>query len=509
MESPDFFNRDSVCFSRGMISWFTTFPTYFNQYFDRLIPPLIPNVDDDPAAKNDRKNTIGVYAGIYQGGMEEVATFYTNLWVKVIPQNWNWGTYPYPVWIHLKVAGDNTVVYAKIMPSSPGAVYSFNEQDARFLNISLAHEMLPFQDQITNLFSQLLEVVKRDLFTVATLNKDVFPDTEDGKKAYDEFVKSMTSKDYYAGIIILEASFSKMREMGIEIKGENIFSVTRAQTNTQIGEILQAITTTINLAERLAMMSAHEQGQVPSHEISATETAAISGTTDVIYNFISSPIDEGRAAMKRICFESLIACGTPDIELTVEARYPQSIVEQAGFEVKPNEDGDMPMGYVPGFYTIMGNKQNLIHNYIFNTRDGSFRSIGTQRAQVLVQILHAIGTLQPEVQKAVLTAMGKKKVLELINTMVRDSDAGVDLNMQLKDGESDSFEMGDDQQVMQAIQQLADTEHTTAKQVQAILQVISQTNPQAAAQIEKQSSPQGPPPGSPPGGMTQGAPPPQ
>jgi len=128
--------------------------------------------------------------------------------------------------------------------------------------------MMPFQDQLTNLFTQLLETVKRDLFTVATLNKDVFPETPDGKKADDEFGKHMTGKDYYAGIIILEASFSKMREMGIEIKGENIFSITRAETNNQIGEILQAITTTINLAERLAMMSSHEQGQVPSHEIS-------------------------------------------------------------------------------------------------------------------------------------------------------------------------------------------------------------------------------------------------
>jgi hypothetical protein len=459
-------------------------------------------VDDDPAAKNDRKNNIGVYAGVYQGGMEEVATFFTHLWVKVIPRNWGWGDYPYPVWVHLKVAGDNTIVYAKILPSSPGAAFSFNESDARFLNISMAHELMPFQDQLTNLYSQLLETAKKDLFTVAVLNTDIFPDDEQGQAAKAKFESCMMGKQYYAGIQIIEASFSKMGDMGINLTADQIFKIHRATPNTQINVILEAITTTISMAERLAVMSQHEMGQTPPREISATQAGFLEKTTDTVYQFISTPLEEGRAAMKRICYESLIACGTNKVELTAANRYPKDVIAAAGFKTKGDPaDGDQGIEY----QTVMGDKENLIHNFTFNSRDGIYRSVSTQRAAVLTQAFHSLSGLDPSVQRAILSAMGKQKIFEIFNTIFRDVDAGVDLNLQLKPGESDDLMPEDNQQVVGALSQLAQQTHVNvqqtqqnSQQLQQLMQVLKQVFPQIAQALQPQPTamPMG---GAPPG----------
>lgn len=489
LHNPDYFNKKAVSYTSGMVDWFSSYWSFFNQYFTTINPPAMQQGGAGNAtALNDRKNQVGLYTG----QMENVSTIFTNLWIKVRPQNWGWGTYPYPVWVHLKVAGDATVVYAKIWPSSPCAVMSYNENDSRLMNISLAHELMPFQDQLTNLFSQLLELTKQDLMAVAVLNTDVFPDTEDGKKVLADFKALMSGQNYYASMQLLTVSFAKMQQMGINMSADNIFKVVRAAPNTALNEVYTAISNVLNMAERLAVMSQHEQGQVAKHEISATESTAISESTDTVYDFISEPIEEGRAAMKRIMLESLIACSTEEIELPVANRYPDKIIQAAGFEVKKGSDGidsDDPVGYK----TIAGSKTDLNHEYCFTSRDGGNRPAGAQAADVLVRMIQAIGGLHPEMQNAILSAMGKEKLFEMFNLIFHSVDAGVDLKLQLAPGESNELVMSQDKQVMQAIQRLASqVEHDshTLAIMQQIMSVVSPQSAQMLQQLTQQSKDQ-------------------
>lgn len=480
-DNAAYFNRKAVSYTSGMCDWFSTYWAYFNQYFTTIIPPTIPQArGDNQTFTNDRKNQIGLFTG----QQENVSTIFSHIWIKVRPSNWGWGDYPHKVWVHLKVAGDATVVYAKICPSSPCSVASYNENDSRMLNISLAHELMPFQDQLSNLFSQLLETIKADLFSVAVLNTDVFPDTEKGKTVRESFENVMRGKDFYTSMNLLEVSFEKLRQMGIAITADNIFKVVRATPNTAITAIFESIARVIDMADRLMVMSPHEQGQAASHEISATESMHINNTTDNVYDFIGAALDEARAAKKRILFESLIACGDDDVELPVANRYSDQTIAKAGFQVK-EADSDDPVGYK----TIMGNKTSLVHDYTFTSRDGGERTAGQQSATVLVQLFQSLGSLQPEIQNAIFSAMGKEKVFEIINEIFRMTDAGVDMKLELKPGESDELMLAQDKQVMESLNRLAQMVQADAATVAQLKQVISQIAPQAAQALQQQSPP--------------------
>jgi hypothetical protein len=468
-KNPAYFNRDKVTFSANSLGWFGSYASYFQQYFDMntISAPKLPGSE---AEGNDRKNNVGLYTA----EMDDTSAFITHLWVKVIPRNLRLGTYPHPIWIHLKVAGDNTVIYADIMPSSPAAVASYNAHDGRVCNISVAHELMPFQDQLTNLFSQLLEETKRDLFAIGVLNEDVFPDDEEGRKSKAAFVSAMKGENYYASIQILTASFSKLAQvLGQQnaLSSDNIFKIVRSEPNTALNEIFSAITTVISLADRLQVMSSNENGQAIQHETSATENTLIAKSTDTVYSFISSAIDEQRAAKKRICFESLIACSSSDLPtLPVMKRYPDDVIKKAGFDIKDTDD----IGPVK-FVTVTGGTRSLVHDYIFTSRDGGNRMNSPQGASVLVQLLgQGIGSLHPAAQNAILSAMGKGKLFEIINTIFRMLDVGVDMNLEVQPGDGDELLLEDDQQVMGAIQKLAAQLQQNVGDVQQIKAALAQ-----------------------------------
>ena len=455
-----YFNRKSVSFSGDAVGWFQSYAGYFNQYFDKVASPTLPDQNDPNA--NDRKNNIGIYTG----EMENTSCFFTHIWRKIIPQEWGIGTYPHPVWIHLKVAGDATVVYADICPSSPAAVFAYNANDGRMNNISVAEELMPFQDQLTNLFSQLLAIAKADLFSVGVLNTDVFPDTPEGNRVKEEFRRALNGKNFYEQTQILEASFSKLGQLNID--PSKIFTIVRSHPNTAINTIFNAIVQVLGMADRLMVMSQHEQGQTAPHEISATESNQLAGSTETVYAFISNALDEGRAAMKRVCFESMIAKGSDDVQLTAASRYPRQVIEKAGFKVIDDDMGE-PMGY----FTILGQKHSLNHDYIFTTRDGGDRAANQQGATVLVQLVQSIFAAPPEVLTELINHIGKEKLFEIFNSIFRMADAGVDLKLEIKPGEDDSFGLASsEEQITGVIQQLAEQLKMTVSEVQQIKQIV-------------------------------------
>jgi len=158
-----------------------------------------------------------------------------------------------------------------------------------------------------------------------------------------------------------------------------------------------------------------------------------------------------------------------------------------------------------------------VHDYIFTSRDGGDRPVGQQAAQVLVQMLQAIGSLEQNIQQAVVGAMGKEKVFEILNQIFRSIDAGVDLKLELKPGESDNLLISQDEQIKQGLARLAqmvqrDTADITQihQALNAIFEIIGKMNPAAgqliAAELQKAG---GSPQGQPTGGNPQGPPPAQ
>lgn len=454
--NPSFFNRGGIKFSTASLGLFTQYSTYFNNYYTQIIPPVD---NDDLTQWNDRKNNVGIYSG----DMEETSVFVVDYFWKMTPNQWGVGDYPHPIWVHLKVAGDNTVVFAEILPSSPAAVFSYNENDNRHLSISMAHELMPFQDQLTNLFSELLETAKADLFSVGILNTDIFPDNEEGLQLREDFRRTMQGENFYASTHVLEASFAKLADMGITTSPDNVFKVVRAQPNTQLTSIFQSISQLLGMVERLLSLSPQEQGQPAPREVSATEVMTINNTTESVYSFISESIDEGRAAMKRILYESLIAKGSSTIHLPVKNKYSASVIEAAGFQVDP-EGFDFMDPLVERQHTVIGSKKSLVYDYIFNSRDGSERSSNVQAAQTLIQMFQMIS------QNQLLTqAMGKDKYFQLVNEISRK--LGTDIKLEMNPDESNDLTAPGDQ-TQEVLQQLAQAIQMNAQELDGIKQAL-------------------------------------
>lgn len=472
--NPLFFNTTSVSYGEKLWSLYSTYNNYFGQYYDRITSPqaaLIPVADSsnppnaayahtDLAASNDRKANVG----IYNSETKNAGTFKAEYFRKLKPSDYGIGTYPYPIWIRLVVAGDSTVVYAEPLYSKPAAVLSINENDSRKLNASFAHDVMWAQDMMSNLISQMMVAVQGELLKIIAINKDIVDDND-----YKEIKKILEGREFAAkGPIVIPVSLQKMvGEM--DLKLDALFKIGETQQAQSVETIIRAMAQLMNLLERLASMSPAEQGQPAPREISATEVTEMASTTQNVYAFISDGIDEYRAAKKRILYETMVSAMRDKKQVPVLGRYSKKTIKKAGFTVVGDAD-DVAMSERPMTVNVIGDSSALAHDYIFTTRDGSERPVNTQAANTLVQLLQAVLQV-PEVREKI----GREKIYEMFNEVFRLSGTGTDLNLEVQEGDSAGF--GEDQ--IAAMGQLLE-------QLKVALQEIATATQQNAAAIGEQ-----------------------
>jgi hypothetical protein len=458
-DCPDFFNKQHIGWTNsyfGDMGMFANYPGYFEQYGHILKPPI--GRGEDPAGQNDRKAN----AGIYSGELTDASIILTVYFKKLIPRDYGIGDYPFPVWMRFIVAGDSTFIFGEILPSTPGAYLGINESDSRLINVGLAHELMSYQDQLTNLFTAMLKIVQQELVKVYGINTDALGTDEAGSK--DVQVKALrtllTGKSWGNGDpIVVEYSLSRLTQLQVESR--NIVTVTETRAGQSLTSIFEAMARLIQMAEKLTAMSPAEQGQPAPREISATEVTAIASTTTSVYSFISSGIDEFRAAIKKLLYESTVACQRGDIYCPVQERYTEKTILAAGFKAVPSEKEDFTSGLGIQRHTVIGSARRLNYAYIFRSRDGDERAVNSQAANTLVQLLS-----QFIANPTILAAMGKEKLFEIVNEIFRMSGAGIDLNLALKPGESN--DLGDDQvkKFQEELQQVVQGLHQLAQQTQ-------------------------------------------
>lgn len=454
--NPNYWNRDKISYSQNLWSYYGQYTDYFNQYLQTVKPPYQAQRQVDIAAENDRTQNIGFYSA----EMQDSSVFKAEYFQKIIPKDWGIGDYPFPVWVRFIMASDDTCIFAEFMPSTPAAVLSVNENDSRLVNVSIAHEIIPFQDQMTNLSRQMLMMVEAEILKVISANTDML--TEEQVKAIRE---RLSGQNYSTkGPVVVEYSGSKARENGME--PSEVIRIHETKIGTTITAIFQAMAQLISLMEKLLALSPAEQGQPAPREISATEVNEIASTTQSVYSFISDAIDEFRAAKKRIIYESLICCGQEEFTAPVQSRYPKKVIEEAGFKVIPEEEEEFANSERRR-HTVIGTKKLLRHDYVFTSRDGSERPMNTQAANTLVQLVAQIAAFPPVIQ-----AMGKEKLYEIFNEIFRLSGAGLDLNLELAPGEDNSFGADEIEQLKEIIQQLGEALKQNAQDMQQVKETL-------------------------------------
>lgn len=436
--NSDFYNTKNIGFSTSGISVIDQNRAYFDLIFAgqpiNFPKPTTGTNQVDFAASNEIKSQ----SFIYSEADSERSVFVTDMRVKVVPKEWGMGSYPHPVWLRLVVASDDTVIYAEWLPSLPAIYWGHNEDDTRLLNISTAHEIMPWQDQLSNIFSQLLMKMKHALFRVILINKDIV-----GETVVNELRKKLDSPSYYINPHLLEVSFKEHKDMDLDL--QSVIKIigagegTNANESEYINNAFKAIIQILAIMERLLNMSPQEQGQPAPREITAEEVAAIESTTQATYNAIGSSIDEARAAWKRIVYESAMAWASEQVYLPMSQRFSKETIEAAGFEVEGDPAVDGKDSSARRGRTVIGSKRKLVHAYVFSSRDGGDRSSNREAANTLQQFLVGIlPVLGPE-------ALGKKRIFDIINEMFRLL-SSYDLKLELNEEESDTVMAPDTEQ---------------------------------------------------------------
>lgn len=452
-DNTKYWNRDNISFSSNVVTLFSSYANYFSQYYGTIRPPCS---GADLAGSNDLKNTLGIYSG----DMKDTAMIVANYFWKMTPAEWGVGSYPHPIWVRLVTAGESTVIFAEIMPSRPCAVASYNENDGRRVNISIAHELMPYQDQMTNLLTYLLLCIQGANVKIMIINTDIVTDEEERKRLR----KHATGESFFTDIGVVEISLAKISEplpVGLGLDPSKAVQIVQTR-DVSIDQVFRAISQLVQLVERLNALSPQEQGQPAPREISATETNLIAGTTESVYGFISDSADEYRAAKKRIVYESYMAMGDQKLRVPVMERYTDAVVKAAGFDIAPETVEVFADESQTNRVTVIGSKTKLLHDYIFTSRDGAERAINTQSAEILVRLVQLLQA------PALAQAVGKEKLYEIVNEIFRLSGAAIDLKLQLKEGESNAIGIDVNQQVQQLLKQLTDE---VAENAQAIAQV--------------------------------------
>ena len=476
-KNPACWNTDKISVTNSLTSLYQTHSDFFGFYFNDDI--VFPRVNDTFSMRNDRTAQTGLYAS------EDIdkGMFVTQMYLRVNPMRDGLGEYPHDVWLKLTVASDDTVVYAEYLPSLPAIYGGINENDDRMANISIAHEIMPYQDQLTNILSSMLENMKMSMFKIFAIDQDALDDD------VKEYIKNALSEDtFYAKPKALFYSGQKAADLGIN--SQDFIKVVDVQKDLSAGinQSIQAILQLLNLVERLLILSPQELGQPAPREISATEVAEIANTTNSIYSFISEGIDDMRAAMKRVLYDHLVSCSHDDFIVPIKGRYSEAIIREAGFDVEVSGDASMTKR------NVIGNPANLIYEYLFSSRDGAERARDTQSAQVLGQLIMQLLQVPDMAQ-----ALGRERVFNMFNEIFRLSGAH-DLKLEIDemDEAQEMDNVGNEQfinqikeqwpQVLQAVQALIAKE-AGGEQAQELAQgEVSPGTPGAPVQEPEQAA---------------------
>jgi hypothetical protein len=455
---------DKFRYDSGVYDFIAANPEYFTQYYRNSIsaPAGVQGNAANLSLDNDRKFKINNYAQTSDRATTTIAEFFK----RIVPKDYGIGTYAHPVWIRFVVAGNNTVIFAEPCGSPPACYYNYNESSDRDLSPTFAMQAMHYQDQTSNLLTQLLEIQHQGLLRIFSINTDGLD-----KKQIEEIEDTIRNRSYYAAkSIIVKYSMQQVRDRGGDPR-EYMEKVrqTELQTREKITEVFESFIKLLQIAERLLFFSPQELGQVSPREVTATEANMVNSTTLGIRDFHGLGIDMGLDAKKRIIYESLINFGSDEIEIPVAERYDPAVVAAAGFTVVKDGSG---VGEDNDTYTISGSKWGLVHDFIFTSRDGFDRPLPSAEAQALVTALDVAARDQQLGQ-----AMSWGQKFDLYNELVRKI-SGVNLRLRVPPGVDRDAPIGGGPQMEQAFKTLADAVQQIAaaqQKQQADMQSLSGT----------------------------------
>lgn len=427
-----YWNTDRINInSRDLI---TENPQFFNTVYSSCALKFSVPTDNE---KNDREAKLQYYTWDFP----DRAVTITNYFEKINPKEEGIADYDYPVWFRYVLAGDDTVIYATPLPFCPMAYFGYDALETRAMNASMTLEILPFQDHISNIFSQYLLTVKQNLANVT------FFDTNQVDKKIIDDIRNLGQKTYVAH------NFAPMdmraNRMGQNNMAEAFQTFNFAQKDTT--GMLQGVNQILGVLERVLVISPQELAQTASHELTAEEVKNMNQAKSTRYEFTAGAVDRGVYALKVMLYNALMAYAEPEMFAKLPMPVDEKVLKELGFTLEDSHDNSA---------LVSGKKSTLWVESFASTRDGDLRANNTQAAQQMVEMLRVI-TSNPQTFEAV----GVEQIVNLVNEISQIAGMPRDFRFTV----SPSFNALQTQQMVQ-------------QQLQQMIQQIQQSTVQASVQ---------------------------
>lgn len=398
----DWWNKDKITI--GQKDWFQFSPTFFTSVYSACTMQFPQSyLSGQEGGQLDRESVLA--ANVYTADIKDSAVTMTEYFEKLVPSEWGLGDYDYPVWFRFVVASDDTICYCAPIPYCPVVYYGYDAHEARAQNASLSLEVLPYQDQVSNLMTQLLISTKQNL---ANIN---FVDTDQVDESTIKELQGWGER-MFRKLNFVKFSSKKWRAQQTRTT-DAVQPLRFTQFNTR--EIIEAINVVLNILERVLVMSSQEVAQAASHEQTREEVRNIAGATSTRLAFTAAPVDQARDAMKRQLYAALMSYGNAEFYAQVSDEVQNDMskeeLEKMGLTV---EEKSKRVGGNALMKTTGKDKTAIRLASFASTRDGDDRRNNSEAANAMAQFIGAVLG-----NPLLANAIGAEQGIRLMNEVAR------------------------------------------------------------------------------------------
>jgi hypothetical protein len=392
----------------------------------------------------------------------------TEHYEKLIPKDFGLGDYEYPVWFRFVIAADDTPLYVAPVGYCPLIWYGYDYAEGRTHNASMALEVLPFQDQFTNLMTQLLLTTRQNLANITFVNSDLV-----NQKDIDK-INNWGERIYRSVLNLVPISFQKFL-----VKQQSDPRMAVISHKFPVGDttaLINSMNIILDTLERVLVMSSQEVGQAASHEQTREEVRNISQNTSTRVTFTAIGIDSAVDAWKKQLYAAKMAYGAPSFWAQVPMDQPidKEVLEKLGFTyAAPYNKTDRKA------HVLVKNKSALAYESFASNRDGQDRVDDVATATAMNQFLKET-IANPDL----FAALGVEQIIQVLNQIAKFAGFPRDFKL-INTGQTE----GQQQQIMGAMQEMAQAlQEQIAKSqedIQGALGAITEKNVQQDQSLQQ------------------------
>jgi hypothetical protein len=468
LQNKLYWNRKKISFGTN---WYQS--EWAANYFEEIYPCQM-NYPFPAAAAGTRNQREGAAAWYNFSDHRDKAVFVAEHFQLVNPKEWGLANYNHPVWHRFTMAADNTPIFVEPCAYIPTGFcgYDYDQNAAR--TSSMANEIVPFQDMLGSLLSQIILSAKRNLEEV------IFYDTNsidgDDIRKIENLGEDRYRKTHYIPFDSLKVA------RGVGGDPRQAFVPTNL-TKQQLQELFQLMPLILQLLERVAQISSQEVGSQATHQQSKAEVIQTGGASGNRVQMIGFSVDTWIDSWKRQLVDANLAYRDPEWEAQVSSAIPdlEEHLQTMGFEmVHKGKDRVI----------VKGRMEAVSLDQFASSAQGITMAQDKERSQAIFSLVATLAG-QPDLHKKV----GVANLLHLLEFAARLGGAGRSFVLPAIPDDKPDEEVPEaimnaikaaQQATLQAVatklaQPLAQREAQSEQQIQKILEELKQLVPAGKA----------------------------